>query len=349
MLPRGEVGLIFATIGLQNGVLGDDLYAALLLVVLVTTLVTPQLLKMRYTRLRADRGRSAPAAGEPMPATGWLRVVNGAVQLEAQPPAHLGLELALDSAVLVAHAAPSPRLLDWLSSLDQRSLRWDATAAQAFLDVVRKGNARSWRFLDRLGLLEHAMPELAKALRERAADPFEFDPTAAHRWTTIERLQAVHESDPLSAELRQLSHPEWVLLAALLLDVLDDRPDKVAVARKVMGRLDLGAIAEQEVALLVGDADLLSSVASQVDGHSEESVLSVASYLDSPEQTRALYVLSVARRDGVERWEFERLRTLHELLQIALDTARAHRSRRPQPGRPADGRKPFGLRSPIPT
>ena len=51
MLPRGEVGLIFATIGLQNGVLGDDLYAALLLVVLVTTLITPPLLKMRYGQI----------------------------------------------------------------------------------------------------------------------------------------------------------------------------------------------------------------------------------------------------------------------------------------------------------
>ncbi|MGH9262405.1 MAG: cation:proton antiporter, partial [Acidimicrobiales bacterium] len=50
MLPRGEVGLIFATIGLQSGVLGADLYAALLLVVLVTTLATPQLLKVRYGR-----------------------------------------------------------------------------------------------------------------------------------------------------------------------------------------------------------------------------------------------------------------------------------------------------------
>src|SRR5439155_2550197 len=54
MLPRGEVGLIFASIGLQNGVLGEDLYAALLLVVLMTTLATPQLLKVRYSQLRRD-------------------------------------------------------------------------------------------------------------------------------------------------------------------------------------------------------------------------------------------------------------------------------------------------------
>src|SRR5438552_771017 len=35
MIPRGEVGLIFATIGLREHILGRDLYAALLLVVLV--------------------------------------------------------------------------------------------------------------------------------------------------------------------------------------------------------------------------------------------------------------------------------------------------------------------------
>jgi hypothetical protein len=38
--PRGEVGLIFASIGLANGVLDKDLYGALLMVVLVTTIIT---------------------------------------------------------------------------------------------------------------------------------------------------------------------------------------------------------------------------------------------------------------------------------------------------------------------
>ena len=47
MLPRGEVGLIFATIGLRTGVLDKDLYGALLVVVLVTTLIAPPLLRWR--------------------------------------------------------------------------------------------------------------------------------------------------------------------------------------------------------------------------------------------------------------------------------------------------------------
>ena len=36
MIPRGEVGLIFASIGLTNGVLDGDQYGALLIVVLLT-------------------------------------------------------------------------------------------------------------------------------------------------------------------------------------------------------------------------------------------------------------------------------------------------------------------------
>ena len=41
MVPRGEVGLIFAQMGLATGALKQDLFGALMLMVLVTTLVTP--------------------------------------------------------------------------------------------------------------------------------------------------------------------------------------------------------------------------------------------------------------------------------------------------------------------
>jgi Kef-type K+ transport system membrane component KefB len=50
MIPRGEVGLIFASIGLANGVLDDEAYGALLLVLLLTTVITPPLLRARITR-----------------------------------------------------------------------------------------------------------------------------------------------------------------------------------------------------------------------------------------------------------------------------------------------------------
>lgn len=46
MIPRGEVGLIFASFGLANGVIKQDLYSAIVAVVAVTTFVTPPLLKL---------------------------------------------------------------------------------------------------------------------------------------------------------------------------------------------------------------------------------------------------------------------------------------------------------------
>ena len=45
MAPRGEVGLIFAQIGLTAGILSNRLFSAILFVVIATTLVTPPLLK----------------------------------------------------------------------------------------------------------------------------------------------------------------------------------------------------------------------------------------------------------------------------------------------------------------
>ncbi|BCA95005.1 sodium:proton antiporter [Legionella antarctica] len=48
MLPRGEVGLIFASIGRTLGVISDNLFSAIVLMVIITTFIAPPLLKARY-------------------------------------------------------------------------------------------------------------------------------------------------------------------------------------------------------------------------------------------------------------------------------------------------------------
>ncbi len=50
MLPRGEVGLVFASIGRTLGVLSDNLFSAIVLMVIVTTVMGPPWLKLRYAR-----------------------------------------------------------------------------------------------------------------------------------------------------------------------------------------------------------------------------------------------------------------------------------------------------------
>jgi len=44
MIPRGEVGIIFATFGLANKIVTAELYALLVVVIMLTTFVAPPLL-----------------------------------------------------------------------------------------------------------------------------------------------------------------------------------------------------------------------------------------------------------------------------------------------------------------
>jgi Kef-type K+ transport system membrane component KefB len=51
MIPRGEVGLIFAHLGLTNGILSPQLYSAILIMVIFTTFLAPPLLKPIFARM----------------------------------------------------------------------------------------------------------------------------------------------------------------------------------------------------------------------------------------------------------------------------------------------------------
>jgi len=50
MVPRGEVGLIFADIGRRAGLLSEEMFGAVLLMVMATTFVAPPVLKALFGR-----------------------------------------------------------------------------------------------------------------------------------------------------------------------------------------------------------------------------------------------------------------------------------------------------------
>ncbi len=191
MLPRGEVGLIFAGLGLREGILDDTGYGSLVLVVLMTTLMAPALLRRRASAVssREPAGElSNPeklGTGEPR----GLVLEGGVLDLGSPPHSDVALETAFEAALAVARSAtPGDRLLAWLGR-EVPSFTWNRPAAAAFIEVLTRGNERSWRFLDVTGVLERALPELAESLRLRQADPSELDPEEAFRWRLIERLQ----------------------------------------------------------------------------------------------------------------------------------------------------------------
>jgi Kef-type K+ transport system membrane component KefB len=318
MIPRGEVGLIFAGLGLRHGLLGPDLYAALLFVILTTTLVTPPLLRRRLARPSVV----VPVGGERASPGDWLVVERDHIELAGMPPPHVdALQLALRAALKVGEVRPGPRLLDWLSSLDRRALIWSDKARVLFFEVLREGNPRSWRFLEVSAVLDRALPELAEAVGRRTSDITELDPTATLRWALVDRIQSPAGPDlPARVELARLEHPERLLLAALVLDTVGSHPHEVTVkvARKLAQRLDMGAAAEQDIALLVKSAGLMRAAATTIDRPGEEAILRVAAHLENGERARSLYLLSVAAHElgGTER---KALDEVHRLVQASMD------------------------------
>ena len=233
MIPRGEVGLIFATIGLREGILGGNLYAALLLVVLATTLVTPPLLRWRITQMRANPVGRVEST-EQTPLGGWLRVTDKTADLVGDPPSRLALLLTLDAALAVAAGArPGAKLLDWIGEWSDVPLRWDEEATPKLFAVLEKGDVRAWRFLETTGALERALPELAAAVGRRRADPTLLDPAQVLRFRLVDRIKEIVATDRrATVEYAALEHPEWLLLAALILDTAgeDSSPVQVAAA-----------------------------------------------------------------------------------------------------------------------
>ncbi|MGI8757619.1 MAG: cation:proton antiporter [Acidimicrobiales bacterium] len=318
MLPRGEVGLIFATIGLANGVLSDELYASLLLVVLATTLMTPPLLKQRsravLAKVRAAIRSTGGAEVEPVPA-----VVEGEVRLPGPIADDDALTLALRSAILARAVPASSDLVAWLGGLDDDvATGWTRNERELLLDVVERGNARSWRFLESTGSLDRALPELAAALRLRRNDPLELDADGVYRWRALERLRVLDASDPTIEQARRLNHPKRLLVAALLVEALDVDPHPAATARSIAERIGFDPTDREEVVALVEDRHLLWAAARRSNALNEENVHQLAGHLATPERARATFVLAALRDHGHDRWEKARLEQLHDLVQDSL-------------------------------
>ena len=59
MIPRGEVGLIFAQVGLTYGVFNSQLFSAVTVMVMLTTFIAPPLLKIMFAKREDTAEESA--------------------------------------------------------------------------------------------------------------------------------------------------------------------------------------------------------------------------------------------------------------------------------------------------
>ncbi|MEP7203063.1 MAG: cation:proton antiporter [Ilumatobacteraceae bacterium] len=308
MIPRGEVGLIFASIGLSNGVLDKDLYGALLVMVLVTTMATPPLLRLRIGRNVSTRATDATnLIAEP--ADGWLAVVGDRVHLRDVPPISSTVAIALRTAELLDRANPGDDLLDWFGRNRDVPLVFDPDDTSALIAVLRSHDSRAWRFLEVTGVLERALPEVASSLARRRADIRDLDPLGALRFPVLERLREV-APDSFGGD-------DDLVLAALAADVCDESSTDMQCAVDLLVRLGRVADADR-LASIVADAHLLRSGAGDTHVFDELEILQLATHLASPIQARRAYALAAAYGE-LPRWRQEALDERYALVQEALD------------------------------
>jgi Kef-type K+ transport system membrane component KefB/predicted amino acid-binding ACT domain protein len=281
MLPRGEVGLIFASIGLSVGALSEELYGSVLVVVLVTTLVAPPLLRWRLgTQAEAIEDSTALAM---RPLEGWVTTIDGQIVLNGSPPVRSLVEIGLASASLAINARPSGQLLDWFALHRNATLSWNDDATIGLLRVLRLGSARSWRFLETIGFIQRALPEVSEAMAARSSDSTELDPTHSLQFPTVEAIC-----------LTSHASTDDLVLAAFAKDISDSG----ANGQGAIARLGLDLATSKSVLMLLDGSQLLRNIVQSEPLQITPRLLSqIANHLKNPLLVEQCRQLVSARQD----------------------------------------------------
>ena len=292
MIPRGEVGLIFATIGVSVGVFHDDLYAVVLLVVLLTTVITPPLLRWRLQQSEQASASPDDSAATERPAGGWIQKRGDSAVLEGMPPSALTLEIALDAAAHASSLQPDRALMEWLHEHRMVPLSWDTGTTERFVQLLMNGNARSWRLLEITNVLDRALPELARALDSRRSDSSELDPTHVSRLATVESIRE---------RVRNVSVDDCSLvLAAFLVDIAADNNDSTLL----LDRLTVSAgIRHDTLALLSASTLIGAAITAEPYEHNPRVMAQLAEYLGTPAMVERCRLLVEARNEIVD-WQY---------------------------------------------
>jgi len=326
MMPRGEVGLIFASIGLSAGVLGGDEYGALVIVVLATTIVTPSLLRWRLGNGPTEQATLTNPAGVTTPSTvgarpapepradggttrtPWATIEHGTSVWTQPPDDAQTVAAALSVASLTPLGRPGDEVLAWFAERRGAPLAWSTDDTPALARLLRSDEPRAWRFLDASGVLERALPEVAAAMMRRRADMSDLDPVGSLRFTVVDRLDqwADHHGHP----------SDNLVLAALAADVADDARDGDDTGRSLLARL-VDPDTVERIASTVTDARMLRHGATHVHPLDDRDLRQLAVHLATPSHLHAAEHLALAL-GPLEPWQRDlldaRCRQIEELL-----------------------------------
>ena len=213
------------------------------------------------------------------------------MQLHGTPPASLTLTLTLEAALHATQAQPNDALLDWAHSNRNELLTWNTETTQQLLDVLVRGNSRSWRFLEITSIIDRALPEISKALRSRRGETSELDPTHMVQMPIVESLRKKFAR----ATVDDCS----LLLAGLIIDFSDNGD-----ISSVIDRLSLPDAVRAEVRSLVLASTLMLSTCTTDPYEPNQRVLAqLADFLGSPLMVEKCRMLTEAR-GGMQDFEY---------------------------------------------
>ena len=304
MVPRGEVGLIFASIGVTVGVFNDELYAVVLLVVLVTTVAAPPLLRWRIQHIAERFSASDEYIDVVEPVGGWIVVIKDEVQLQGNPPGEFTLRLALEAALRSAHAQPSESLNEWLHAHRNDPVVWDYDTTEQLIEVLLRGTPRSWRLLDVTGIIERALPEIAQSISRRRGSTLGLDPLQHTEMPTVERIRT-----RISASSVEESA---LLLAAFVTDFSDTQS-----VISIVDRLALpNEVPAQVRALVYASRLLYATVAIEPFVSDPRTTAQLANYLGTPEMVEKCRLLTEARGNINEHQYAEMINVITGVQQL---------------------------------
>jgi Kef-type K+ transport system membrane component KefB len=313
MIPRGEVGLIFASLGLSKGILDARTQAVLILVVLASTIAPPPWIRRRIQKTRARAVERITVAEPP---GGWLDIGDEEVELTGEPPSALRARIGFQAALACTTRQPGSRLLEWFSATEGSPPPvWDDVLRARFFELLRHGGIRSWRLLEISGVLASALPELHEALAKRQRDPFDLDPAGALRWDVLEDLKGLLGDEPYRSAWIKVEKPQIVLLTALVASAFNGGGPEVA--RRLSGHLGLGSEETDLLDFLVRERRLLYAASGRRTFGAEEFVLELATHIGSIPRAAALFLLAAA--DARKTEHREALTELYQLVLAALE------------------------------
>ena len=172
-------------------------------------------------------GPRARRATPRRPRAAGSQVGRDEVGLGRPPARRAGRPVALDAAVFLARRPPgpgAPRLARRRRAADDAPGR--PSSRRTLLDVIERGNARSWRFLETTGVLDARPARAGRA--PSGGGPATASPSTARAATGCGRWSGCGCSTPTTrcrSRCAPSSDVDRLLLAGFLVEALEDEPD----------------------------------------------------------------------------------------------------------------------------